>query len=428
MNCNLGELSIFFYLKTYIINKHMFSDLWQIAKKDLLEFSRDRLRLITFFIMPIFMMIMTGFIFPSQNSLKNITIGMTNQDTGSTGADLTNLISELKLSDNGEKTFTLENYDSLEAIKNGIKKQEISGGIFIPDNFSQNISSNEQAEITIVEDQANPQISQMVTQTLNMITNNFSQQLGIVKISTILNKENNNSDLVVPLAKDQKPLIKPLAIMQPITTKLEGIIPGNPNYFEFIAPGIVAMIVMTAVLTGLAASVSREKEQGTLDGILISPINRLAIILGKSLSQAIRGLVQGIIVLLLAFLLFGVTVQGNIFIVLLLLLLGIFSFVGLGILVSTIASKQETATQLLFMFQFPMLFLSGVFFPIALMPAFMQKIAYVIPLTYAIEALRKVMVLGAGFEAISKEILILLVFGVATLSISVPVFKRVITK
>jgi ABC-2 type transport system permease protein len=102
--------------------------------------------------------------------------------------------------------------------------------------------------------------------------------------------------------------------------------------------------------------------------------------------------------------------------------------VGLGILVSAIAAEQETATQLLFMFQFPMLFLSGVFFPILLMPPIMQKIAYAIPLTYAINALRKVIVLGAGFGAVKTEILVLLIFGAITLFISVPVFKRIITK
>ena len=131
---------------------------------------------------------------------------------------------------------------------------------------------------------------------------------------------------------------------------------------------------------------------------------------------------------MLAFIFFGVTVHGNLLLILFLLLLGIFSFVGLGILVSAIATEQETATQLLFMFQFPMLFLSGVFFPILMMPRFMQYIAKLIPLTYAITALRKVMVLGAGLADVKMEILILFIFGAVTLSISVPVFKRVITR
>lgn len=396
-------------------------DLWQIAKKDLLEFRRDRLRLVTFFVMPIFMMIMVGFIFPNQNSIKNLPIGIANQDNQKASQKLVDIISGIKLV-NDTPAFKVKQYRDLEAIKDGIKKQEISGGLFIPEDFSQKISQNLQADVMVVEDQSNPQISQIVNQVLIKIIDGFSQQVGIQKINQILITQ-------IPI-QGEKPNTVGLAlsIISPIQAKLEGIIPGNPNYFEFVAPGIMAMIVMTAVLTGLAASISREKEQGTLDGILISPISRLAIILGKALAQSIRGLIQGMIVLLLAFFLFGVTIHGNILLIILLLLLGIFSFVGLGILVSAIATEQETATQLLFMFQFPMLFLSGVFFPIQMMPNIMQKIAHVIPLTYAITALRKVMVLGAGVGAVKNELLILLIFGIITLAIAVPTFKKVITR
>ena len=397
-------------------------DLWQIARKDLLEFTRDRLRLITFFIMPIFMMILVGFIFPNQNSLKNTSIGIANQDTGQIGQQLVLAISGLKLSDDN-LAFQIKNYSDAEAIKNNIKKQKIFGGIAIPADFSVKISQNQIAEVVIIQDQSNPQISQMIDQILANVVIGFGQQIGMQKVNQILLSRTSIMSSGQPSVLDQAK-----ALLIPVESKLEGIIPGNPNYFEFVAPGIMAMIVMTAVLTGLAASISREKEQGTLDGILISPINRLAIILGKALSQSIRGLIQGVIVLLLAAFLFGVTVHGNILLVALLLLLGIFSFVGLGILVSAIAAEQETATQLLFMFQFPMLFLSGVFFPIALMPKIMQKIAYVIPLTYAITALRKVMVLGAGVSAVWQEILILLIFGVVTLIIAVPTFRRIITR
>jgi ABC-2 type transport system permease protein len=398
----------------------MLSDLWQIAKKDLIEFTRDRLRLVTFMIMPIFMMIMVGFIFPNQNSIKNVKIGVANEDNGQVSQQLISTISNMKTSStSSDKAFKVTTYTNTNAIKDAIKSQKISGGIDIPANFDSQILSGKQADVIIVQDQSNPQISQMVDQILAQVVSGFSSQVGAMKISQVIAK--------VPVANPSLS-ISVQSIIAPITSHIEGIIPGNPNYFEFVAPGIMAMIVMTAVLTGLAASISREKEQGTLDGILISPINRLAIILGKALSQSIRGLIQGAIVLLLAFLLFGVTVHGNIFLVALLLLLGIFSFVGLGILVSSIATEQETATQLLFMFQFPMLFLSGVFFPIALMPNFMQKIAEVIPLTYAINAIRQVMVLGAGIGAVKNDLIILFIFGAVTLAISVPVFKRVITK
>jgi len=390
-------------------------DILEITKKDLKEFSRDHLRLITFFVMPIFMMIMVGFIFPNQDSLKNIPLGITINDQGKMGEKLINIFEGLK-GENDVQVFEIKKYKGLDEIKEGIKKQEISGGIFIPGEFSKNINDNKQTDIVIIQDQSNPQISAAVTQMMIKTISGFNQGLGNQKLNT----------LFVRWPNFQK--YNPQAFITPILTKLEGIVPGSTNYFEFVAPGIMIMVVMTAVLTGLAASISREKEQGALDGILIAPINRLAIILGKALAQAVRGIIQGIIVLILAILLFGVEVYGNLLLVILIVLLGVFSFVGLGILVSAIASEQETATQLLFMFQLPMLFLSGVFFPIQQMPRFMQNIAHLLPLTYAVSAMRKVIVLGAGVTDIKTELLILSVFGFITLIISVPTFKRIITR
>jgi len=431
-------------------------DTFQITKKDLKEFTRDRLRLISFFLMPIFMMILIGFIFPNQNSLKNIPIGIANQDKKKTGEDLEKTIEDLKLV-NDTPAFKLKKYSDIEAIKEGIKKQEISGGIVIPSDFSENISKNKESEITIVEDQINPQISALVTQSLSKLVEGFGKKIGAKNLSEYLisikkesiecnlklisqqqqfsqfnlkNKQNlpTQQNQILPTQQKETPNFSPLFFVNPIKAKIEGLISGNPSYFEFLAPGIIAMIVMTAVLTGLAASVSREKEQGTLDGVLIAPISRFAIIIGKALAQAIRGMVQGIIVLFLAVWLFDVVIYGNVLLIALVLLLGVFSFVGLGILVSAIASEQETATQILFMFQLPMLFLSGVFFPIQQMPKIMQYISKAIPLTYAIQALRKVLILGAGLNAIRGELIVLVLFGTITLFISVPLFKRIITR
>lgn len=388
-----------------------FKDMLTIARKDLLEFSRDRMRLFSFFIMPVFMMIMVGFIFPNENALKNARIGIANLDAGAYGKSFEEVLLKAKTSD-GEKVFHLKKYSSLNDLKEGIKSHEINGGIYIARNFSNNIEKDRQAEIIVVEDQANPQASQVFTQVLTKMAEGFSKNVSLVKLQS---------------KKQVKPQTA-LSIIEPIKIKIEGIVRGKYNYFEFVAPGIIAMIVMTAVLTGLAASISREREIGTLDGILIAPVNRLSIVIGKAIAQAVRGLVQGTIVLLLAIFLFNVKVNGSLLLVFLILILGIFSFVGFGILVSASAAEQETATQLLFMFQFPMLFLSGVFFPISMMPEIMQVVSKAIPLTYAIEALRKVIVLGGNLSSVRNELLTLLTFGLITTSISVPLFKKMITR
>jgi ABC-2 type transport system permease protein len=218
-----------------------------------------------------------------------------------------------------------------------------------------------------------------------------------------------------------------LAIVQPYNIQTESVISGHFSYFDFIAPGIMAMTVMMSVMTGLPAAISHEREVGTLDGMMVAPINRLSIILGKTLAQTARGLLQGVIILGLATVLFGVTVHGSILLVFGLLLLGVFSFVGLGVVITSFAKDQETAMMIMMTLMFPMMFLSGVFFPIQQMPWYMQDISKLLPLTYASQALREVMVLGAGIPAISTELTILIVFGVVMIAIALPVFRRAMT-
>ncbi|MDD5341811.1 MAG: ABC transporter permease [Patescibacteria group bacterium] len=395
------------------------SDSIRMARKDLLDFSRDRMQLVFFIIMPIFMMIMTGFIFPTENSLKNIPLGIANQDTGQLSQTLTQVLTDLKTSDNNQ-VFEIKTYADSNAIKDAIKAQKINGGLYIASDFSQMIQRGQPAEVSIIPDQSNPQISQILTQLLQQVIAGTSTNVAQAKVGEIIK--------LTAIANPQLSQADPAAIIQPIQSTIDNLIPGKPNYFQFVAPGIMALIVMMSVMTGLAVSVTREREAGTLDGLLIAPVSRLAIILGKAFSQTVRGLVQGMVVLLLAILIFGVHVYGNWLIMIVLMILGVFAFMGIGILVSAVASAQESAMTIMMTFQFPMMFLSGTFFPIQQMPQVMQYISKAIPLTYEASALRKVIVLGAGFNAVWTETLILFVFGAIMLAIAVPTFRRVITR
>lgn len=403
------------------------SDIWQICKKDLTEFPRDKMRLVVFLIMPIFMMILTGFIFPNQSSIKDIPIGIVNSDP-KVGNQLKEALSNIEMT-KGNKAFIVKEYKTVDQVKEAIKKQDVNGALIIPEDFSNVIMSSKQAKITIIEDQSSPQISKTTTSVLSKVVEMFGQKIGSQKVETLLSR---NSQTGKPdTSMQQMPpsgQSDASSYITPISVEVKGLIEGETNYFDFVAPGIIAMIVLTAVLTGLAASVSVEREHGTLDGILIAPISRLSIIMGKALSQSVRGLIQGALVLLLAMVLFGVHINGSLLLVTLILILGIFSFVGLGILVSASAAQQESAMQVLSMVQFPMLFLSGVFFPIQQMPAFMQVISKCVPLTYAVDALRKVMILGAGIGDVAKELVVLVLFGAVTLIIAVPLFKKIITR
>jgi ABC-2 type transport system permease protein len=217
-------------------------------------------------------------------------------------------------------------------------------------------------------------------------------------------------------------------MIQPYNVQFTGIVPGSSNYFEFIAPGITCMVVMMSLMTGLPHAISYEKDMGTLDGMLVAPTSRLSIILGKVLAQTVRGIVQAAIIFALAVLLFGVVIYGSLLLVVALIFLTVFSFVGLGILITSFTDREETATMVMMTLMFPMMFLSGVFFPIQQMPWFMQDIAHILPLTYATTAMRKVMVLGAPISAVLTEITVLLGFGVVLLAVAVPMFRKAMTR
>ncbi len=386
-----------------------------ITWKDLKELFRNRLGLIMLVLMPIFMMSLVGFIYPSETSINDIPIALANEDEGygaypSASATLVKLLDEMNTQTD---MMVITNASNLNEVRSMIQRGDVEGGIEITSNFTSSLMNGKQGTIIIVTDQSNPQMST----TLQIVLKEVFEQMGTIlaqqtvqQLNSTVNEGNS------------------LAIVKPYSIQTEGAVPGNSSYFDFIAPGIMAMTVMMSVMTGLPAAISHEKEVGTLDGMMAAPINRLAIILGKTLAQTARGLLQGTLILILAVALFGVTIHGNILLVFALLLLGVFSFVGFGVAITSFAKDQETAMMIMMTLMFPMMFLSGVFFPIQQMPWYMQNISKALPLTYLADALRKVMVLGAGISTITLELVVLIGFGVIMTTIAVPVFRRAMTR
>ena len=383
---------------------------YRLGVKDLVVFARDRMRLVTFVIMPIFMMVMVGFVFPSQGALKNAPLGIVNLDQGPAAAQIATVLQQPS-PEQGEKLFEITYLKSEAQAVEQIKKQVINGAIVIPADFSSTIARGSQGTVTIITDQSNPQVSIMIGGVLDKVMSELSTHLAAEEIASL-----------VPGVASPEALVKPFVV------ETKGVVPGKPNYFEFMAPGLMAMVIMMAAMTGLAASISRERELGTLDGILSAPISRLSIVLGKSFAQGVRGLLQAVVTLILAVVLFGVAIHGSLWLLALLLLLTVFSFIGIGIMISAIAAEQETAMTIMMTLTFPMIFLSGAFFPIQQMPTAMQWISKAIPLTYAVEALRKCIVLGTGMSGMLTEVWVMLGFGVLFTAIAIPVFSRVITR
>jgi ABC-2 type transport system permease protein len=381
--------------------------LW-IAHKDLLEFSRNRVALVLIIIMPLFMMGMVGYIFPSNNSISHVPVALVNLDAAHGNTSLsTQFVAQLQALNNKTGMMDLSTAASADDVKSNIQNGQQSAGIIIGTNFTSNLESGKQADVTLIIDQSNPQLE-------NLVQGALTQAIGQMGTQTAAQDLN---------LTDQTPLNLSLARVAPYNVQTTGVVSGPSNYFQFVAPGITAMVAMMSLMTGLPHAISFERDVGTLDGMLAAPVHRMSIVGGKVIAQTVRGMIEGLVALALAIFLFGVDVHGSMALVLGLLLLTVFSIVGLGILVTSLAGTEETATMIMMSLLFPMMFFSGVFFPLQLMPSFMQVIAQFFPLTHAVTALRRVVVLGAGISAISTDVIILFGFGIVLLLVALVAFE-----
>jgi len=386
-------------------------DSYHVMAKDMLEFKRNRMQLGALVIMPLIFLVMFGFIFPSGNMQQNMPVGLVNLDHGQSSNDF---VANLETVNNNTHFMKLTSFSSVEDAMTQVKEGKMSGVIIIPQGFSNNVTNGKSGTFTEYIDNSIPQSSAQLTQVLSgTVTgmNNLKAQANVMNLSK---------------ATDQP--VNPQAILFPYTTNVENSIPGQTNYFNFLAPGLMIMIVMMSVMTGIPEAISKEKEMGTFDGMLSAPISQMSVIIGKTAALCTRGFIQCIMILALAMIIFGVTIQGSLLLAFFMLLLGIFSFIGIGIMAISMSGDQASSTMIVNLLMFPMMFLGGVFYPIQQMPWFMQDISQIIPMTYAADAMRKIMLLNAGIGDVMSQILILVAFGVVTMAIAVPLFRKSMTR
>jgi ABC-2 type transport system permease protein len=130
----------------------------------------------------------------------------------------------------------------------------------------------------------------------------------------------------------------------------------------------------------------------------------------------------------LSILLFGVVVYGSVLVMVVVMLLGVASFAGIGIIATSVAPEQETAQMMMMLMQFPMMFLSGILFPMDQLPGWLQVVGKLLPLYYAADALRKVVVLNASLNQILPDVGVLFLYSIVTLSIAIPIFRKSMTR
>lgn len=287
--------------------------------------------------------------------------------------------------------------DSPAEVEDRIRKGKAMAAVCFEDGFDKALSKEGKATVAIISDGADPNSAQMVTSYINGVIS--SEQLSITERTTGRGS----------------------ARMRPNVQLMYN--PAMNSSYNFV-PGVMGLILMLICSMMTAVSIVREKELGTLELVLVSPVKPFWIILSKLTPYLALSVVNFISVLLLAVFVMGVPINGSLALLSLVALIFVGSSLGLGLLVSVISSTQQTAMLLCGMgLTMPTMMLSGLIFPCESMPMALQIFSDIIPAKWFIIMVKKIMIQGAGISAIIKELGILTGMMVFLLWFSIKKFR-----
>jgi ABC-2 type transport system permease protein len=179
---------------------------------------------------------------------------------------------------------------------------------------------------------------------------------------------------------------------------------------------------VTAVLSG--ASITKEKEFGTIEQVFVSPVNKVQFILGKTIPFVLVGFIDVILILIMAKILFQIPINGSLLLFFLVSIIFLFTSLGIGLFAASVSKTQAQVNLTIFPFMMPAFLVSGLFFPIASIPQSLRWVAYINPLTYYLIIVRGILLKGAGFLALYKEITFLALFGIFFFIFSAMRFRK----
>lgn len=357
------------------------------VKKEFFHIFRDKRTFVILFGLPVVQMILFGYVITTE--IKNVHIAVLDYSKDETTRKIIN-----KIASSGYFNVVkyLDNEDQIgDCFRKGIAKEVI---VFEPE-FGQKHQKGEEASVHLIADASDANSANLVVNYTGAIINDF------------ISKENASAILPMKINMESRMLYNQ----------------DLKSAFMFV-PGTMAMILLLICALLTSVSIVREKETGTMEVLLVSPLRPLQIILGKVTPYVVLSFINVITILLLSNYVFGLPVKGNIVLLLAECLLFITLALSLGILISSSTKSQLTAMFMsLLGLMLPTLLLSGFIYPVENIPAWIQWLCYCNPTTYFIIILKTVMLKGGGFMSIWKETSILVFAILFLIGVSLKKFK-----
>jgi len=360
-----------------------------VMRKEFIQMRRDRMTLGIIFMIPLVQLLLFGYAI--QTEVRHIPTVVFDQSLSAESRDLT-------------EAFTSSNYFDIVASANSyaevnrmIDSGQAQAGIIYPPDFSSSLKRGNSAQVQVIVDASDSMVSNQAIAIANSI--------GLLKSQQILFEKLPSASL--PYDIRVRPWYNP---------------DGITAYY--MVPAILGIIVTMTMVILTAVAIVRERERGTLEQLIVTPIKPIELMIGKTVPYIALGYLQITVALLVGAIFFQVPIRGSLLQLYLLTLFFITASLGLGLMISNIAQNQMQAFQMAFFVMLPSILLSGFMFPREAMPQFIYYLSNLIPITYYLDIIRGIILKGIGFQYLYGQVVALLIFSLVFLGVSTLRFKK----
>ena len=342
-----------------------------IAWKELLQLRRDRMTLAMMVALPILQLLLFGFAI--NTDVRHIPTVVFDQDRSAASRDLAR---SLEITGFYDLMGEVRNYDEIQA---ALRSGKARVALVVPPRYASDIRRGRSAQVQLIVDGSDPQTVGSA--------NNTAASLIAARAQTVMLARLNASGAAAPI-------------------QIESNIWYNPELRTavYVVPGLVGVILTMTMVMLTAMAIARERERGTLEQLIVSPIRKVELVVGKILPYTVMGYVQMTLILIVGRLVFGVPLLGSLELLYALAFVFIAANLAIGLFFSTLAKTQQQAMQMSFFFLLPNILLSGFMFPYESMPKPAQILAQALPLTHFLRIVRGITLKGGGFDDVAPEL------------------------
>jgi len=365
-----------------------------IVRKEFIQLIRDRRTLVTIISLPIMQLVLYGYL---SNDVTHIATAVFDESRTPESRTLVTAFANTTYVD---LRYYTTGFDDLRRLIDGGRAKI---GIWIPPDYAPRLRSGRTAQVQVIVDASEPTSARTVLGLAGQVGQVLSTQLVVQQAQRLTGARPN------PLLVD----IRARAWYNPTLQNV-----------NFIVPGVIAIILMFVTTFQAVTVIVRERERGTMEQLVVTPITGLELMLGKVIPLVVLGYVQITLTLFLASAWFHMPIKGSLVLLYVLSLAFFFSTLGVGVLISTVSKTFQQAAQMAQLILLPSILISGFIFPRESLPQALQVVGGVLPLTYFVIILRGILIKGVGLPYLWRQILPMVIIGVLVFAVAINRFQK----